>query len=75
MSMFKEVADIRTADTLNLPTPEVVTHNVFVKLSEIQQEMVKGLGDRAEEIRNGNVDPKKDNMLKITNEGRKIFKS
>ena len=72
MSMFKEVADIKTADTLNLPTPEVVTHNVFVKPSEIQQEMVKGLGDRAEEIRNGNVDPKIDNMLKITNEGRKL---
>ena len=72
MSMFKEVADIKTADTLNLPTPEVVTHNVFVKPSEIQQEMVKGLGDRAEEIRNGSIDPKIDNMLKITNEGRKL---
>ena len=72
MALFKEVADIQTADTLNLPTPEVVTKNVFVKPSEIQQEMVKGLGERAEEIRNGNVDPKTDNMLKITNEGRKL---
>ena len=72
MALFKEVADIQTADTLNLPTPEVVTKNVFVKPSEIQQEMVKGLGEKAEEIRNGNVDPKTDNMLKITNEGRKL---
>ena len=72
MALFKEVADIQTADTLNLPTPEVVTKNVFVKPSKIQQEMVKGLGERAEEIRNGNVDPKTDNMLKITNEGRKL---
>ena len=72
MSMFKEVADIQTADTLNLPTPEFENINVVVKPSEIQQEMVKGLGDRAEEIRNGNVDPKIDNMLKITNEGRKL---
>lgn len=72
MALFKEVADIQTADTLNLPTPEIVTKNVFVKPSEIQQEMVKGLGERAEEIRNGTVDPKTDNMLKITNEGRKL---
>ena len=72
MALFKEVADIKTADTLNLPTPEVVIKNVFVKPSEIQQEMVKGLGERAEDIRNGNVDPKTDNMLKITNEGRKL---
>ena len=72
MALFKEVADIQTADTLNLPTPEVVTKNIFVKPSEIQQEMVKGLGERAEDIRNGNVDPKTDNMLKITNEGRKL---
>ena len=72
MAMFKEVADIKTADTLNLPTPEVVAHNVLVKPSEIQQEMVKGLGERAEKIRNEKIDPKKDNMLKITNEGRKL---
>ena len=72
MALFKEVADIKTADTLNLPTPEVVIKNVFVKPSELQQEMVKGLGERAEEIRNGTVDPSKDNMLKITNEGRKL---
>lgn len=72
MAMFKEVADIQTADTLNLPTPEVEEHNIFVKPSEMQQEMVKGLGERAEAIRNGAVDPSKDNMLKITNEGRKL---
>lgn len=72
MALFKEVADIQTADTLNLPTPEVVERNVFVKPSEIQQEMVKGLGERAEAIRIGAVDPSKDNMLKITNEGRKL---
>ena len=72
MSLFKEVADIRTADTLNLPTPEVEEKNIFVKPSEMQQEMVKGLGERAELIRKSNVDPSKDNMLKITNEGRKL---
>ena len=72
MAMFKEVADIQTADTLNLPTPEVEKHNIFLKSSKMQQEMVKGLGERAEIIRNGNVNPKIDNMLKITNEGRKI---
>ena len=72
MSMFKEVADIKTADTLNLPTPEVVEKSILIKPSEIQQEMVKGLGERAEKIRNENIDPSKDNMLKITNEGRKL---
>ena len=72
MSIFKEVADIQTADTLNLPTPEVVSHNVVVKPSEMQLEMVEALGERAEAIRGGSVDPSKDNMLKITNEGRKL---
>ena len=72
MSMFKEIADIQTADTLNLPTPEVVTHNVVVKPSDMQKEMVESLGERAEAIRNGSVDPSEDNMLKITNEGRKL---
>ena len=72
MSIFKEVADIQTADTLNLPTPEVVSHNVVVKPSEMQLEMVEALGERAEAIRSGNVDPSEDNMLKITNEGRKL---
>ena len=72
MSMFKEVADIQTAETLNLPTPEFENINVVVKPSEIQQEMVKALGERAEKIRAGTVDATEDNMLKITNEGRKL---
>ena len=72
MSLFKEVADIQTADTLNLPTPEVIRHDVIVKPSQIQQDMVAELGERAEKIRQGNVDPSTDNMLKITNEGRKL---
>ena len=72
MSLFKEVADIQTADMLNLPTPEVVRHDVLVKPSQMQKDMVKELGERAEEIRKGSVDPSEDNMLKITNEGRKL---
>ena len=72
MALFKEVADIQTADTLNLPTPEVENHNIVVKPSEIQKDMVKELGERAERIRNGSVDASIDNMLKITNEGRKL---
>ena len=72
MAMFKEVADIQTADTLNLPTPEFENINVVVKPSDIQQEMVKDLGERAEKIRGGSVDATIDNMLKITNEGRKL---
>ncbi|MEE1530820.1 MAG: helicase C-terminal domain-containing protein [Clostridia bacterium] len=70
--MFKEVADIQTAETLNLPTPAFENINVVVKPSEIQQEMVKALGERAEKIRSGAVDATEDNMLKITNEGRKL---
>lgn len=72
MSMFKEVADIQTAETLNLPTPEFENINVVIKPSEIQQDMVKALGERAEKIRAGTVDATIDNMLKITNEGRKL---
>ena len=72
MSLFKEVADIQTADTLNLPTPEVVRHDEIVKPSQMQQDMVAELGERAEAIRKGSVDPSEDNMLKITNEGRKL---
>ena len=72
MSLFKEIADIQTADTLNLPTPEVENHNIVVKPSQIQKDMVSDLGDRAEIIRNGQVDASIDNMLKITNEGRKL---
>ena len=72
MALFKEVADIQTADTLNLPTPEVIRHDVIVKPSQMQQDMVAELGERAEKIRQGSVDPSEDNMLKITNEGRKL---
>jgi len=70
--MFKEVADIQTADMLNLPVPKANFIPVVVKPSEIQKSMVKSLGERAEAIRNGGVNPKIDNMLKITNEGRKL---
>lgn len=72
MAMFKEVADIQTAETLNLPTPEFENINVVVKSSEIQEDMVKELGERADRIRSGSVDASVDNMLKITNEGRKL---
>ena len=72
MSLFKEIADIQTADTLNLPVPKAKFETIVVKPSEIQEEMVKSLGERAEEIRKRNVTPKEDNMLKITNEGRKL---
>ena len=72
MSLFKEVADIQTAETLNLPTPEVINHNVLVQPSEIQKDMVAKLGERAESIRKREVRPDVDNMLKITNEGRKL---
>lgn len=72
ISMFKEVADIKTADMLSLPTPTPHYHNVSVKPSELQIEIVESLGERAEEIRGGNIDPTVDNMLKITNDGRKV---
>ena len=72
MSLFKEVADIKTADTLNLPTPAIERHDVLVKPSKMQEEMVAQLGERADKIREGKVDPSEDNMLKITNEGRKL---
>ena len=72
MALFKEVADIQTAETLNLPTPEFENINIVVNPSEIQCEMVKELGERAERIRQGSVDASIDNMLKITNEGRKL---
>lgn len=72
MSMFKEIADIQTAETLNLPVPKANFHNVAVKPSDIQKEMVEGLGKRADAIRKKEVDSKTDNMLKITNEGRKL---
>ncbi len=72
MSMFKQIADIQTSETLNLPTPEFENINVVVIPSEIQKEMVAKLGERADAIRNGSVDASKDNMLKITSEGRKL---
>lgn len=72
MNMFKEIADIQTADMLNLPVPKANYHNVVVKASEIQKEMVNELGKRADKVRNNQVDSKHDNMLKITTDGRKI---
>ena len=72
MAMFKEVADIKTADMLNLPVPEAHFHNVAVKPSEMQKEMVASLAERAEKVRSGGVDSSVDNMLKITNDGRKL---
>ena len=70
--MFKEVADIKTADMLELPVPEAHFHNVAVKPSEMQKEMVASLAERAEKVRGGGVDSSLDNMLKITNDGRKL---
>ncbi|RGI25571.1 helicase [Ruminococcus sp. OM08-7] len=72
MAMFKEIADIKTADMLNLPVPEAKYHNIAVKPSEMQKEMVASLAERAEQVRGGSVDSSVDNMLKITNDGRKL---
>ncbi|QOV18558.1 DEAD/DEAH box helicase family protein [Blautia liquoris] len=72
MAMFKEVADIKTADQLNLPTPKTNYHTVAVKPTEVQQEMVKSLSERAAEVHANKVDPSIDNMLKITSDGRKL---
>ena len=72
INMFKEVADIKTADMLNLPVPNAHYQNVAVKPSDIQKELVESLGERALKIRDGTVDPHEDNMLKITNDGRKL---
>ena len=72
MSMFKEVADIQTADMLNLPVPKANYHNIVLKPSEQQEEMVAALGERAEKVRNRMVDSTEDNMLLITNDGRKL---
>ena len=66
MNLFKEVADIKTADQLNLPTPEVEYHNIVAQPTEHQQEMVKTLSERASLVHSGTVDPSQDNMLKIT---------
>ena len=72
MNLFKEVADIKTADQLHLPTPEVEYHNIVAQPTEHQQEMVKALSERASEVHRGSVDPSVDNMLKITSDGRKL---
>lgn len=72
MNMFKEVADVQTSDMLNLPVPDANYHNVVVKPSELQKGMVKELAERAEAVRDKRVSPKEDNMLKITNDGRKL---
>ena len=72
ISLFKESADIQTPDMLNLPVPEAEYENVVLKPSEYQQEMVSSLADRAEAVRNRLVEPYQDNMLKITNDGRKL---
>ena len=72
MAMFKEAADIKTSDQLNLPVPQAKFETVVVKPSEIQQDMVQALSERAAEVHSGSVDPSVDNMLKITSDGRKI---
>ena len=72
MSMFKEIADIQTADMLKLPVPEAEYHNVVLKPSEQQKEIVASLSERAEKVRNKQVDSNEDNMLVITNDGRKL---
>ena len=72
MQMFREVADIQTADMLNLPVPEAEYRVVKVKPTKLQEKMVEELGNRAERVRNNEVNPREDNMLKITNDGRKL---
>ena len=72
IAMFKEVADIQTADMLKLPVPEVEYHNEVAEPTQFQKDMVADLGERAEEVRKRTVDPSVDNMLKITNDGRKL---
>ena len=72
MSMFKQVADVRTADTLNLPTPEMEYHIENVEATEFQKTLVQELSDRADDVQAGNIDPSIDNMLRITSDGRKL---
>ena len=72
MNLFCEVADIKTADQLNLPTPEVEYHNIVAQPTEHQKEMVQVLSERASRVHSGSVDPSEDNMLKITGDGRKL---
>ena len=73
--MFKEAADIKTADQLNLPVPEAKFETIVVKPSEIQQDMVQSLSERAAEVHSGSVDPSVDNMLKITSDGKSVLTS
>lgn len=72
MTLFRQFADIQTADTLSLPVPKVNHHNISVEPSVFQRELVQSLAERAEKVRKGNVDPRRDNMLLITNDGRKL---
>ena len=72
MNIFREVADIKTADQLHLPVPEVEYHNIAAKPSEVQKDLVQELSERAAEIHSGSVSPDVDNMLKITSDGRKL---
>ena len=72
ITMFKDVADVQTADMLKLPVPEVEYRNQVMKPSDFQREMVSSFAERAEKVRNGSVTPSEDNMLKITNDGRKL---
>ena len=72
MNLFKEVADIKTADQLHLPTPQVEYHNIVAQPTDIQKEMVKALSERAAKVHGGSIDPREDNMLKITSDGRKL---
>ena len=72
MNLFKEVADIKTADQLHLPVPQVEYHNVVAKPTEVQQGLVQELSERAAAIHSGSVDPSIDNMLKVTSDGRKL---
>ena len=72
MNLFKEVADIKTADQLNLPTPEVEYHNIVAQPTAHQKEMVQALSERASKVHSGTIDPSEDNMLKITGDGRKL---
>ncbi len=72
MCVFKEVADIQTADMLNLPVPDAKFENIIVEPSDLQKEMVQELSERAADVHNRRVDPSVDNMLKITTDGRKI---
>jgi hypothetical protein len=72
MSMFKQIADVRTADTLHLPTPEMEYHIENVEATEFQKQLVQELSDRADDVQAGSIDPSIDNMLRITSDGRKL---